>query len=213
MYKDITGQKFGRLVALYPAQPLKQTKHRSKHWMCQCECGTKLISRRDKLITGNTQSCGCLLYERQLKHGLSRHKLQPIINHIHQRCLNPNSKQYKDYGARGITICPEWKHNYTNFFRWALEHGYRPGLQIDRIDNNGPYSPTNCRFVDAKTNMRNRRNSKIVRHEGKQYVLAEFLEKFAVVAFGSIRVRMQRWKCDIKTAALTTPQKGIKYNG
>lgn len=80
---------------------------------------------------------------------------------IKSRCYNPNNTNYKNYGARGIKVCKKWqgKRGFENFLKWSLENGYSPELQIDRIDNNKGYNPDNCRWVDRKTNMRNRRNS------------------------------------------------------
>ena len=111
------------------------------------------------------------------KHGLYRANIalwntwQTMIG----RCENPNRPKYKDYGGRGIKVCEEWKAA-QNFAHWALENGYKPGLQIDRIDNNGDYCPKNCRFVTPKENSRNRRNTKFLTLDGETKCITEWAE-------------------------------------
>ena len=91
------------------------------------------------------------------------------------RCENPNRQKYKDYGGRGIKVCEEW-HDCGVFAEWAFANGYKQGLQIDRIDNNGDYRPENCRFVTPKQNSRNRRNTKLLTVNGKTKCIAEWSE-------------------------------------
>ena len=105
------------------------------------------------------KSCGC--NQNQITHGETKTKLHRVWTDMKTRCLNPNVKQYKYYGGRGITICPEWTYSYIVFRDWALSNGYQENLEIDRRDNNGNYSPENCRFVTDKENSRNRRGRKI----------------------------------------------------
>ena len=98
------------------------------------------------------------------KHGYSltnnRHPLYNVWKSIKQRCLNPKNADYKDYGMRSITICDEWKSNPKSFMEWGISHGYQKGLYIDRINNNGNYSPENCRFVTAKVSASNKRSQR-----------------------------------------------------
>lgn len=98
------------------------------------------------------------------KHGETGNKLYFVWQGIKQRILNSNNKKYKDYGGRGITICPEWMlklTGYLNFRNWALSNGYKDGLQIDRKNTNGNYEPSNCRFITNAENCQNKRNNKI----------------------------------------------------
>ena len=110
------------------------------------------------------KSCGCTHYEviskRNFKHGESGTKLYKVWNSMKQRILNPKCKNYKNYGGRGITLCNEWLE-FIPFRDWALKNGYKEDLQINRMFNNGNYEPSNCNFVPAKENSRNRRGQKI----------------------------------------------------
>ena len=115
-------------------------------------------------------------------HGLSYEPLFNVLHCMHYRCENENHSQYKDYGAKGITVCDEWSmDNAEAFISWALEHGWKKGLEIDRIDNKKGYSPDNCRFVSKKENCRNRRSNKHVVVNGEEMLLCEAIERFCVV--------------------------------
>lgn len=100
-------------------------------------------------------------------HGLSKDKFYQVWNGIKQRCYNPNNKNYKNYGGRGITVCKEWSDSFQAFYDWAINNGYKDGLQIDRIDVDGNYEPNNCRWVDRFTNNNNRRNNLLFTYNGK----------------------------------------------
>ena len=101
-------------------------------------------------------SCGC---HKNVKHGDFGTKLYNVWCDMKQRCYNSKHKRYKDYGGRGITICPEWANDYTKFRDWALSHGYKENLQINRIENDGNYEPSNCNWVTRTENINNRRNT------------------------------------------------------
>ena len=115
-------------------------------------------------------------------HGLTNTRIYSVWCTMKQRCYNPNREKYKDYGGRGIDICDEWQ-DAAVFAEWALSHGYRPGLQIDRIDNNAGYSPDNCRFVTPKQNSRNRRNTKILTINGESRSVPEWCESINISPF------------------------------
>ena len=122
--------------------------------------------------------------KRHLTHGLtlSHPKLHALWSGMKTRCTNQNRAKYKDYGARGISVCQEWQ-NAENFIEWALNNGYQEGLQIDRIDNNGNYQPDNCRFVTPMENSRNRRNTKLLTLFGETKCVAEWCETVPISAF------------------------------
>lgn len=155
--EDLTGHRFGRLTA---EEYLPGSRYR-----CRCDCGKEMIVRTDRLNAGTTRSCGCfrrdVMTEKATKHGGATEPLYSVLNMMHQRCENPKSKDFSWYGAKGVTVCPEWSlANYAAFREWALSSGYQPGLTIDRIDPTGPYSPSNCRWISIQDQQLNKRRSK-----------------------------------------------------
>jgi hypothetical protein len=167
-YNDLTGNKYGRLLVIGVGEFIKTNRGDSRTtFKCVCDCGNTLTVRADHLKSGNTKSCGCLdrekaaerMFNLSYKHGLtSKHKrLYALWTTIKTRCYNKNRDYYNCYGGRNIKVCPEWDNNPVAFVEWALANGYKKGLQIDRIDNDGDYSPDNCHFVTSRENSLNRR--------------------------------------------------------
>ena len=157
--KDLTGQKFGKLTALEPDGYART----SIRWKCQCECGNFTSVGSSKLTSGHTRSCGCLVSEKRAKmnkeratHNATNSRLYRIYYSMRTRCYNPNKKEYSRYGGRGIQVCEEWLNDFTAFQSWALENGYSDSLSIDRINNDGHYEPSNCRWATAKMQANNR---------------------------------------------------------
>lgn len=179
-YKDLSGQRFGRLVAqkyLYTEE-----KHRSAVWLCKCDCGVEIQVRAD-CLKNNTHSCGCLHKDivsvkgkNNIIHGHYQHRLYNIHQGIKGRCLRPTEPAYKNYGARGITVCEEWKNSFAEFYNWAINHGYKDNLTIDRIDNNKGYCPENCRWTDRKTQGRNTRTNHLITYNGETRCAKEWAE-------------------------------------
>lgn len=160
---DLTGQIFGRLTVI---KKVGLSKNKFVLWLCKCTCGNQIIVTSNNLRTGNTQSCGCLATELRrknlLKHGLRSTRIYSIWRGMKQRCCNKNSTHYKYYGERGIKICQEWLNNFMNFYNWAINNGYADNLSIDRINVNGNYEPSNCRWITLKEQNDNRRNNNII---------------------------------------------------
>jgi len=167
-FKDLTGQRFGRLVVLNRAY---NDKHTNIYWLCLCDCSIHKIVRGTNLKSGLTRSCECLHRESASKIGRLKRTHGHTTNHLgytpeynawlamKQRCCNPNYEYYKNYGGRGIIICPEWLDDFLAFLQ---EMGPRPakGYSVDRIDNNGNYEPGNVKWSTAKEQANNRRQRK-----------------------------------------------------
>jgi len=113
------------------------------------------------------------------RHGYRNHPLYDCWHHIHDRCYSRNCKNYSNYGGRGITCCEEWK-SPKDFIEWCLSNGWEQGLQIDRIDNNGNYEPSNCRFSTPKEQMNNTRSNKIIEHNGAVRTLQQWGEYLGI---------------------------------
>lgn len=170
---DITGQKFGRLTALYK---LHNCHKDHTYWLCICECGNLTEVNSGNLRNNHTRSCGCLNKDTITKHGKFKTRLYRIWRGMKDRCHYKTCKAYTNYGARGIIVCDEWKDDFETFYNWAMDNNYRDDLTIDRIDYNKNYTPDNCRWVDRKTQNRNMRNNRNYTIDGETKCLAEWCE-------------------------------------
>lgn len=154
---DLSGRRFGKLKVIKRAE----SKGKNSMWLCECECGNRKVVSAPNLKSGASQSCGCGVIEatidRSTKHGGCGSKLYDVWCGMKARCFNKNNKQYDDYGGRGITVCKEWKEDFATFQKWALAHGYKEGLTIDRRNNDKGYSPDNCRWITTAEQNANRR--------------------------------------------------------
>jgi hypothetical protein len=182
-FVDTTGNMYGKLTVLQelPSRKLK----------CKCECGVIKTYYKPNVMHGKSTSCGCNGKLNAEKHGLSKHPLYKIWQSMKRRCYNPNEKAYPDYGGRGIRVCKKWKKHPENFIEWA-ESKYKPGLEIDRINNDGNYSPNNCRFVTPMKNSNNRRNNRIFIYRNKKGTLAELVKKYSNHSYDTVYQRLKR---------------------
>lgn len=173
--KDLTGQRFGRLTAIAPAGRIGTSCMR---WVCKCDCGNETVVYGHFLKSGHTKSCGCLANEsiaqRNKTHGMTESRLYNIWHGIKARCYRPQSNQFYRYGARGISMCPEWRDDFSTFAEWALSNGYSDNLSIDRIDNDGIYCPSNCRWVDVKTQCNNKSTNRLLTANGETHTVSEW---------------------------------------
>lgn len=180
-YLDISGQRYGRLVAI---ERCKRKKGKKTAWMCVCDCGNEANVNLGDLRSGRTKSCGCYRREntaiigktaKRVTHGDTDSRLYRIWNAMKNRCLRESTNAYQWYGNRGISICNEWLE-YQEFKAWAVENGYSDKLTIDRIDNEGNYEPSNCRWITNKEQQRNKSNSRFITIDGETKCLSEWAE-------------------------------------
>ena len=167
------GQVFGRLTVLGLGR-------REKYWLCQCRCGSEPKEIYCySLAGGATQSCGCILRENppRKEHGMSKTKIHRIWCGMHERCSNPNHVFYGRYGGRGIYVCDEWR-KFENFYKDMGEKP--PGMSLDRIDNDGPYAPWNCRWATTKEQIRNSTLVTLLTWKGKTQSIVEWSEELGI---------------------------------
>lgn len=169
--KDISGQRFGRLVAVSIAS------RRPVKWVCRCDCGNVTRAIGANLRAGRVRSCGCIVREGRGNHRTNRTGTYVSWERMIARCCNPNCPEYKHYGARGVVVIPRW----NDFAKFLLDMGERPeGMSLDRIDPYGNYTPDNCRWATTKQQARNKRNTIRLTINGETMSLAGWAERAGV---------------------------------
>ncbi len=165
-----TGDKFNLLTVVREVEKFIQPSGQTQRgFLCLCDCGKEKTVRLSHLRTGRMASCGHLGGER---HGMAYSNLYYVWRGIIDRCTRPGHVGSDKYSERGIFVCDSWRNSFTAFSDWAILNGWRKRLTIDRRDNDGGYSPENCRIVTQFINNCNRRNSVYVVHKGKKKSLA-----------------------------------------
>lgn len=155
------------------------TRKKKQLWVYKCFCGREKIMYKQNVERGLSKSCGCehgkKISESKVRHGMSNSAVYRVWNGMKQRCINPNNSRYKDWGGRGIKVCERWKR-FDEFWE-DMKDGYKKGLTIDRIDNNGNYCKENCRWVTMQEQQLNRTNSRFIEENGKKIPLKNWLLK------------------------------------
>jgi hypothetical protein len=181
---DLTSQRFFRLRIVSKAENIRK----KVAWNCLCDCGTKIVVIAGSLTSGNTKSCGCYnldsIVVRNLKHGFSnRGNVQREYRSwqaMKSRCFNQKDKAWHRYGGRGIGVCDEWKGDFNAFLE---DMGACPtGLTLDRIDNDGNYGPSNCRWASRKKQAENRKGNLYVLDDGDRITIKELADRWGVPA-------------------------------
>lgn len=179
--------------------PTPEHDSSGRRWVrCRCTCGNKTDVRLSSIRSKNgVKSCGCAVAigvsasnAKRVTHGMSGSKLEHVYYDMRYRCHRKRHPEYKNYGARGIRVCKEWRKDIGAFFAWALANGYEEGLEIDREDNNKGYSPDNCRWVTRQRNMWNTRVTRMVNYKGKRMALREAHALYANVAYNTVVSRL-----------------------
>lgn len=209
-YEANAGEKYGRLT-LVKETVCTPKKHK---WLCRCDCGNYKEVSIYQLKSGECKSCGCLRNEiateqcySMARHNMARTRVYRIWGGMIERCTNPRSKDFKNYGGRGVSICDEWR-NFEGFKEWALSNGYEDTLSIDRIDVNGNYEPSNCRWITIRDQQKNRRNSVIVEYRGETHCLKDWA-KITGIPYYTLHGRKQKgWNV---SRMFETPVRGCKH--
>lgn len=211
-YKPINpGSVFGDLTVIEHVYLLDGTGGRKHCSRCRCICGNEVTVPNASLRCGNSRSCGCSR-ARQIKLRCTKHgdgnrkvRLYRIWSAMKQRCYRPRYAHFADYGGRGIEVCNEWKHDYQAFKKWACSNGYDDSKSIDRIDPNGNYEPSNCRWASQTEQQRNKRSNRVITVNGISLNISAWSERLGISSSmlyqfrhrgGDIEVRIR----DLETA-------------
>lgn len=190
--KDRLGLRYGRLVVIESIT----IRGLGTGWKCVCDCGNEIYAAGYNLESGNTQSCGCYHIQRHTTHGKTKSRVYVIWKSMRQRCGNPKAFKYCNYGGRGISVCGRW----LKFENFLADMGEPPdGLTIERIDNNGNYEPTNCRWATYTDQLNNRRNNRFVEAFGKRQTLTQWSRELNI-PFTTLRNRLDRAKLPAEEA-------------
>lgn len=210
--KNLIGERFGFLTVVSLAQHHRQKCGKSVvMYNCICDCGNKIVVRMSSLTSRKKQTCKSCSYKKlrlaNTKHGQSNTRLYGVWEGIKQRCYNSKSCHYYNYGARGITVCDEWKNDFGKFSEWSFANGYNPNAKysectLDRIDGSLGYSPSNCRWVSASVQANNKRTCVYYNFNGETHSLKEW-SRIKFINYSTLRRRIKLgWTIE---KSLTTP--------
>lgn len=204
--KDITGQKFGKLTAV---RFIESDVPNEVLWLCKCDCGNEIIKTARQLREGTYPLCKECRKTRKVhvnrkNQGKSGTRLYSIWSGMKRRCYDNRADSYKNYGQRGIKVCDEWME-FENFEKWANLSGYSNDLSLDRIDNDGNYEPSNCRWADDETQRNNTRRNAYYTYNGETFSLAQWSRRTGISRDAlKGRIRKQGWTFE---KAITTPMR------
>ena len=205
--KEYVGQKFGSLTIM---KVWRDKEKKETMCLCLCDCGNEKTTYFSKVKNGLIKSCGCQKGNRT--HGLHDCRLYRIWQAMKSRCFNPNTPNYKYYGGKGVVVCEQWVNDFQSFYDWAMEHGYSEELTIDRMNVEGNYEPTNCRWVTMKEQC-NKNNSRIYEIElhGEKYSLRDFTDIIGE-SYSKLQTKLYRGKVSVEDIEEEYNNKGIFLN-
>lgn len=208
--EDLTGRVFGRWTVVSRAGSYK----RESTWNLVCICGNTKVLRAGMLKNGKSKSCGCLnlemIVERNKSHGLTGHQVFNKWQSMQGRCYNPRNEKYHRYGGRGITVCQEWRDDFQVFYDWSMANGWSPELTIDRINNDGNYEPSNCRWTTLEVQSNNKSTTVMVNIYGQTMPLQLAMKQYGACdpSLASSRIK-KGW--DHEKAITTPPRLGRNH--
>lgn len=171
---DLSLQIFGKLLAI---TPVRENTGKYVSWLCVCHCGNIVTRQSNYLKSNRRHSCGCI--GKITHHGSCGTREYRIWQGMKTRCTNPLSINYRWYGGRGITVCKSWSKSFEEFYHDM--GACPPNGSLDRINNNGPYSPENCRWASHKTQFSNKRNNRLITYNGDTHTIAEWARKLNIL--------------------------------
>lgn len=199
---DLTGQRFGYLTVV-ERNGSTSGRTRCARWLCQCDCGQQ-VTRTSQYLRSkhrtHPRSCGC-------HHGNETHKMSDgrpyrVWTHMRRRCTDPSYPDWGNYGARGITVCPQWLESFEVF--WAdMQDGYSPHLTLGRIDNEGGYAPENCRWETARQQGNNKRSNVIIDTPKGPMTLAQAARAYNIKPI-TLQARIRRYGWSVERALHTS---------
>jgi hypothetical protein len=196
---DLVGQRFGRWTVIERGPNIK----RRAGWICRCDCGEERAVESGNLVTGRSTSCGCGRLERTRTHGATGSAEYGTWTAMKSRCYGTSNAGYPTYGARGITVCDAWHNDFVQFLR---DMGPKPSDKhtLDRIDPNGNYEPSNCRWALPNMQSNNRRNNRHLTFKGKTQTVSEWAREVGLRKNALLYRLESGWDLE---RALTTPSR------
>ncbi len=196
---DLEGKRIGKLKVI---KRIENSKNGQSRWLCECECGNEKIISSGMVSDKRAKMCcnECMGKRKYIHvngklyymHGMKNTPLYKIWASMKIRCQNKCANRYERYGGRGITICHEWtnENGFMNFYNWAIKNGYKDGLSLDRINVNGNYEPSNCRWITMKEQQNNKSNNHLLTYNGKTQTISQWEEETGI-KYATIYARLK----------------------
>lgn len=203
---QLLGKRFGYLLVT----EYLGTNNGKTLWKCKCDCGEEVVKEGIALTKGSVRSCGCLVRKlnkekaaQNAKHGMTKTRIYKIWQCMKNRCRNSNLHEYQYYGGRGIKVCKEW-NDFLPFYEWAISNGYSEKLTLDRLNVDGDYEPSNCRWISIQEQQLNKRNNQFITYKGETKTVTEWSRE-KEISLSTLRHRLFVANWSIEKALETPP--------